>query len=173
MMVDNLTFEKTEAGADEVRARSRKLPPRLRTMLIMVDGATPLSQLQNAALTLGAPADFLQALLEQGLIRQREAARAAEMSIDVDLEQVATTLTPPALSAATEGERFRAAQKFMNDSAVDALGFRAFFFTLKLEKCFTTADLRALLPEYQKALAKSSGESAASVLTERAAQLLG
>jgi hypothetical protein len=167
-------FVKTEAGADEVRARSRKLAPRLRTMLIMIDGSLSVSQLAEAAATLGAPSDFLQALQEQGLIRRRAAAAAAESSVASD----AGRATAPAdldlpLPALNEGDRFRAAQKFMNDTAVDAMGLRAFFFTLKMEKCFTSADLRDLLPDYLKLVTKGSGEETARVLGARARDLLG
>ncbi len=174
-MPESVVYEKTDAGAEEVRARSRKLPPRLRTMLIMVDGSMSESQLLDAAATLGAPGDFLQSLQQQGLIRRREAARAAEQSIDLNLDEQPQPQTQPQrpVTLPTEGERFRSAQKFMNDSAVDALGLRAFFFTLKLEKCFTCDDLRALLPEYTKVITKGSGEGPARLLAQRARDILG
>jgi hypothetical protein len=165
-MSDPEIFVKTDAGTEEVKARSRKLPPRLRTMLIMVDGSLSVDQLRDAAATLGAPGDFLQALQEQGLIRRREAAAAAELTVDLDLGQPAQAVTP------TDGERFRTAQKFMNDSAVDSLGLRAILFTLKLEKAFTVADLRALLPDYVKVITKGSGDDAARVMGKRARDLL-
>ena len=167
-MSETPTYVKTDAGADEVKARSRKLAPRLRTMLIMVDGTLSVTQLQDAAATLGVQGDFLQALQEQGLIRRREAAAAAELAVDLDLD-----LGQPASAGPTDGDRFRSAQKFMNESAVDALGLRAFFFTLKLEKSFTCADLRALLPDYMKLIGKGSGEDAARVLGKRARDILG
>lgn len=171
------TYVKTEAGSDEVRARSRKLAPRMRTMLIMVDGTMSVSQLQDAAATLGAPGDFLQALQEQGLIRRREVAAAAERAVQPLAEPKTSTpseATPAAISMAgkDEPELFRSARKFMNDTAVDALGLRAFFFTLKLEKCGNRADLRLLLADYDKLVTKASGEVAASVLSQRARELL-
>jgi hypothetical protein len=169
-MVNPVIYEKTEAGAEEVKARSRKLAPRLRTMLIMVDGMISATQLQDAAASLGAPNDFLDSLLQQGLIRRRAAAQAAEDSIDVVLDAPAAPAWP---EPPTDGERFRSAQKFMNDSAVDAMGLRAFFFTLKLEKCFTVDDLRALLPEYTKVVTKGSGDGVARVLSRRARDMLG
>jgi len=72
----------------------------------------------------------------------------------------------------SEGDRFRAAQKFMNDSAVDAMGLRAFFFTLKLERCFNRSDLLDLMPEFSKAIAKAAGEETARMLETRARELL-
>ena len=59
---------KTSQGIDEVRTRARKLPQRLRTVLILVDGASTLGELQIAAQRMGAPADALQSLLELGLV---------------------------------------------------------------------------------------------------------
>lgn len=178
-MTESDIFVKTEAGADEVRARTRKLSLRLRSLLIMVDGTKSAQQLQQAAASLGVQGDFLQSLLEQGLIRRREAVQAAERSLDLNLAApqppaaVAGAAVPAAEPVLSDGERFLAVQKFMNDSAVDALGLMSFMFTLKLEKCFTLTDLRNLLPDYARAIARKSGETAAQVLVQRARQLLG
>ena len=68
--------------------------------------------------------------------------------------------------------RFRAAKAFINETVVDALGVRAFMFTLKLERCSTLADLAELLPDYAKAIAKGRGEAETRLLVDRAAELL-
>jgi hypothetical protein len=149
---------KTPAGADELKSRSRQLPPRLRMMLILIDGSLNVEQLQQAAAKLSAPPDFVERLLRDGLVA---------------LAPVAVRLaTMPAQAELPELERFQQARKFMNDTVVDALGIRAFFFSLKLEKCFTRPDLRALLPDYVKAITKGSGGDAAQVLERRARALL-
>ena len=165
-------YIKTEAGSDEVRARGRKLAPRLRTMLIMVDGSLTVTQLEAAAATLGAPGDFLQLLLAQGLVRSRQAGPSTLVSQQAARPTGLPVSTLPAL-ANDEPERYRVARKFLNDTAVDALGVRAFFFTLKLEKCSTRADLQLLLAEYERLVTKGSGEAAARVLSARAGELLG
>jgi hypothetical protein len=149
---------KTAKGAEEVKARSRSLPHRLRTMLILIDGTLNVEQLLEAAAKLGVPPDFLGTLEQQGLIAVNSSASDSGIS----------AVRPEA----SEVERFRAAQKFMNDTVVDALGFRAFLFTLKLEKCFSRADLSALIDDYAKAITKGSGEEVARVLRSRARQLL-
>jgi hypothetical protein len=164
-MNDNAIYIKTAAGAEEVRSRSRKLAPRLRTVLIMVDGLLAVRHLQRAVATLGAPADSLQQLEREGLIEARDPVGVEALPDAAEVDLVLPTLPAP--------ERFRAAQKFMNDTAVDALGLRAFFFTLKMERCSTCEDLIALLPEFQKAVGKGSGEDVARVLTARARDLLG
>lgn len=149
---------KTAKGAGEVKARSRSLPHRLRTMLILIDGSLNVEQLQHAAIKLGVPADFLESLEQQGLITVHASASEAPIAA-----------VQPEVS---EAERFRAAQKFMNDTVVDSLGFRAFFFTLKLEKCFSRTDLVRLIDDYTKAIAKGSGEEVAGVLRARAREFL-
>jgi hypothetical protein len=65
------------------------------------------------------------------------------------------------------------AQKFMNDTAVNALGIKAFFFTLKLEKCATVDDLRELVEPYRAAIAKGSGPDEAEVMARRVLEMLG
>lgn len=159
-------FVKTAAGAEEVKSRGHKLPQRLRALLIMVDGAMTVRQLLRAAQGLGASERFLQELAELGLI---VAVFEGVTPRQPELEQeVASVAAAPALDPAAENERFRLAHRFMNDTAVDALGLRAFFFTLKLEKCFNRKDLLDLLPEYTRVVTKGSGEEVARMLTARA-----
>jgi len=71
-----------------------------------------------------------------------------------------------------EFSRFRAAKDFMNVTIVDALGIKSFFFTLKLERAGTRADLRELAEPYREAIAKAEGEDQAAVLAGRLAEML-
>ena len=68
----------------------------------------------------------------------------------------------------TEADAFREARKFMNETAVDAMGIRALFFTLKLEKCATRPELAALLPDYLKLLGKAHNESVVRLIEAEA-----
>ena len=177
-MHDTDIFVKTEAGTHEVRSRALKLPQRLRTMLIMVDGSLSAPQLRQAADQLGAPADFLADLEAKGLVRRlrtgSSAGGRASAAGTNESEFPPTEQSPDDAGEAAIGrlpdehDRFTAAKRFMNDTAVDALGLRAFFFTLKLEKCATRADLSALLPDYVKAITKGSGPETARALQAQA-----
>lgn len=151
--------DKTEKGALEIKNRALKLPQRLRTILILIDGTQSVVQLEQMAAKLGAPPDCLELLYGHGLVAPRQvvAAPAVVMAPPVQVSEVA---------------RFVAAQKFMNDTAVDALGLRAFFFTLKLEKCFNRGDLHALLDEYVRIITKASGPDSARILGARVSALL-
>jgi hypothetical protein len=55
----------------------------------------------------------------------------------------------------------------MNVTIVDALGLKSFFFTLKLERAGTVADLRELADAYGTALEKGGSKEEARVLLER------
>jgi hypothetical protein len=183
--------EKTEAGLHEVKTRARGLAPRVRSLLIMIDGRHSVAQLSSAAAQIGAPEDFLQQLLEQRLVSVRAAvSRARKESSSgasafgpsafspsgfdpsgfnasgfgpsaFDPSSFApSSLTsdgpPPGASSlpADDFERFRAAQKLMNDTVADVVGVRAVFFALKLERCSNRNDLLALLPECRRLLEK-------------------
>ena len=186
-MNDSETFVKTALGLDEVRNRALKLPQRLRTMLIMVDGTRTVAQLRQAQLTLGAPGDFLENLLALGLVVSdmapakpasgatppssqsppAQAATAAQAAVDFELSLPALDTGLP-----QDAEKFRAALKFMNDTSVDLLGLRSFFFTLKVEKCFTMADLKELIPQFSSAIAKSKGAEVARAMEERVQRMI-
>jgi hypothetical protein len=152
-------YRKTARGSAEIGARKLKLNPRVRTMLVLIDGTRPELLVKEEARTVGAPPDFLEQLLALGLI-----------------ERGGRTAGPaPAAGAgkAEEGgyEQFRKAKDFMNVTVVDALGIKSFFFTLKLERAGTVEDLRALVEPYRQAIAKSD-EAQAEVLTARLQEML-
>jgi len=153
-MEPNSVYQKTRKGDDEIKTRAAKLAPKVRTMLILIDGSKTRAQLDDMAKRLGAPADYAAVLEGQGLIARLDNAAAV------------------AAPAGDELTRFSTARRFLNDTAVDALGMRSFFFVLKLEKCGTRSDLAALLEDYQKALTKASGADEAAALTAQARELL-
>ena len=163
-------FVKSRAGAEEVKSRKLKLPPKLRTLLILVDGSKPALILGEEAAALGAGADALEQLERQGLIERVGSAPAPGAG-----ERRAVVREPARadVSRLDPVARFRAAQQFMNDTVVNALGLKAFFFTLKLEKCATVEELRGLAGSFRQAIAKASGDAEADVLARRLDEILG
>ena len=153
-------YRKTARGTQEIAQRKVKLNPRVRTMLILIDGLQPELLVKEEAAKVGAPADFLEQLLRQGLIEK--AGRVAGAAVPA----------PATQAAPDEYSRFRAAKDFMNVTIVDALGIKSFFFTLKLERAGTVADLRELAGSYREALAKSEGDAQAVVLAARLEEML-
>ncbi len=149
-------YRKTDKGAAEITHRKMKVSPRLRTMLILIDGTRPEFMVKQEGAKVGAPADFLEQLVALGLIEKSQRAGPA-------------SAPPP---AGDEFTRFRAAKDFMNTTIVDALGIKSFFFTMKLERAGNVADLRELAPAYRQALEKAAGPAEAEVLAQRLAEML-
>jgi len=159
-MADTTRYTKTEQGAIEISSRRKNLRGRERTMLILIDPSKTAGELRASAAQLGVAPDFLEMLVRDGYIAAVGGTESAPAE-------------PPG-RAVTKDEfaRFRVAKRFINDTVVDALGVRAFMFTLKLERCSTLADLVEMLPDYAKAIAKGRSETETRLLVDRAAELL-
>lgn len=149
MLSGNEIFGKSEDGRREMQSRQRKLPAKARVLLIAIDGHSSTQQLREDFASLGDVDALIETLVREGLI-------VAE-GVTSSTSGAAPKTTTTSVSDATQ--RFILAQKFMNETAVEALGLRAFLFTLKLERCASVADLRALLPEYDRVLAKARDQN--------------
>lgn len=155
-------YIKTTLGNQEVSTRKLDLPHRLRCALILVDGNHPVSALKKEAARLSAPDDFIEQLLALNLVVKKETALPAAA------KEEAKEATDPA----DEFARFRVAKDLMSSTIVDALGIKSFFFTLKLEKMATRADLKGMLPDYDKAITKAVGPDVAKVMVGRLEDML-
>jgi len=151
-------FERTPKGHLEISQSKKSLPAKLRTVLFLVDPAKDATEIQRQVVLMGAPPGALTQLEEAGYIAPVKSFNApvtdGTQSIDDQIAQ------------------FRVAKAFMNETIVDALGIRAFMFTLKLEKCATASDLATLLPDYAQALLKKVDREAVRAMVERTRELL-
>jgi len=165
MAADDI-YRKTALGLAEIKDRKLKLNPRLRTMLILVDGAQTEEMLLEGAAGVGAPPDFLAQLVSAGLIERvggaPEAPRAA----------AAAAPRAPEGKATDSFTRFREAKSFMNSTIVDSLGLKSFMFTMKLERANTLEELSDLVEAYHAALAGAKGEGYASTMTAKLKDML-
>lgn len=155
-------YSKSKLGMEEVTSRKMKLSPRVRTMLILVDGSVPVFVLREEAQKVGAAPDFLEQLESMGLI-----VKTGSVS-----EQTQAQVGQQA-PVADEFTRFRLAQDFMNVSVVNSLGLKSFFFTLKLERAENLDALSQLVEPYKEAITKGSGKDEAEVLANRVQSILG
>ncbi len=178
---------KTAKGLEEIESKKYKLPARARTLLILVDGVKTLATMREMATKLGLPETQIDELISQGFVEVKSVPLAptqAVAPVAVPLAKVTagggTGNRDPASAGAasvsatgvSEYDKFRVAKQFMNDTVVNSLGIKSFFFTLKLEKCSTREDLRGLLEPYSKAMEKSSGAQEEALLTQRLRELL-
>ncbi len=92
-MNPNVRFTKTEKGQDEIRNRTHRLSPKLRQMLVLVDGTKPIGELVAAAASLGGDATVLELLVRDGFIAPIDGPAAAAPA-------PARSNVPPAVPAA-------------------------------------------------------------------------
>jgi len=151
-------FERTEKGQVEISQSKKSLPAKLRTVLFLVDPTKDASDIQRQILLMGAPANALTELVSGGYV-------ALVTEFNAPLKESARSIDD-------QVAHFRLAKAFMNETIVDALGIRAFMFTLKLEKCATGVDLGTLLPDYTQALLKKVDREAVRAMVERARELI-
>ena len=162
---------KTAKGREEIEHRRYKLASKMRTLLILVDGARSIDNLTSDGRKLGAPDEALILLMKDGFVAPVTGAAAPAA--------VAAAVAPGAIEgggavpAMDEFAQFRAAHKFMNDTAVDNMGgLKKFTFTLKLERCSSRTELAGLIPDYGESLSKAVGSDAAQVLVTRLRAML-
>ena len=67
-MGNDWVLAKTTAGVEEIAIRSRRIPARLRTVLILVDGRRSIAALAESATAFGDIHAALEALHDQGLV---------------------------------------------------------------------------------------------------------
>jgi len=88
-MGNDWILAKTVAGVEEIATRTRRVPPRLRTMLILVDGRRSVAELIDAAAGLGDVRQALETLHDEGFVirvggPRPVAAVASRASVQVD-----------------------------------------------------------------------------------------
>jgi hypothetical protein len=147
---------KTSAGTRELSQRQHKLSPRARSLLIVIHGTETVAELTSTLHALGNIGDALDQLHGLGLIELRGAAAA----------------NGPVYATEDAQPLLLQAKQFINESAVAVLGLRAFLFTLKLEHCYTDAEIRGILPEYRRVMAKAKGADFADAMIKRVEGLL-
>lgn len=134
-------YRKTEKGQHEIDTRELRIPPRLRTALILVDGKRDDTQL--AGLIPGDAPQTLQALAEMGLIEviAVTAARSARVAVTEGPES-----EPPA--APRDRRAFEQRRRDAVRHLSDQVGPVAEAVAMKMEKA---QDWEHLLPALQLA----------------------
>jgi hypothetical protein len=168
-MVPNEIYVKTALGLEQVRSLKESLSPAMRIAFFMVDGLAPAEEILDKLSGLGVTSEDIDRLISSGFIAPRDPPQPAprrDRPVDAD--------APPREreAAAPAGTDYAfIARQFMNETVVNAVGLRSFFFILKLEKASTLKDLRLLLADYAKLIEKGTGSLEAEMLTRRAREL--
>jgi len=113
----NAVLSKTAKGAEEIETRKHKLAQRLRTLLIVVNGKAPVSELVAKFESIGDVTPLLEQLVADGFIAEARAAAPA-------------------------GGNFPAARAQLARAMLDALGPDGDSITEKIEACQSAQELK-------------------------------
>jgi hypothetical protein len=162
-MDKNTLLAKTEKGRDAMARRAPELLPRLRSLLILVDGKRSLAELEKLGDGLGGGAVLLEQLKAHGWVSERDLSAPFQESVPyVDSQPFPVASPTPPVAAATAvpavpslpfTEARRLVARFINDS-VGPMGEQT---AIRVEACKTPGDLLALLPRIRDALQNYRG----------------
>lgn len=184
-------FDKTERGRTEIATRGQTVAPRLRTLLLLVDGKTGKDELLRKVAGLGLGQEHLDELLQAGLIQASSdggivnttaaaAAAPAPAAPSVPSAQAAAAPAKNVAPAAIPLEQilppgqtqFEAIYHFYNDTIKSMIGLRGYGLQLRVERASSVQDFRELRQAYLEAVLKAKGEEIARSLRGRLDQLL-
>lgn len=150
-------YRKTAKGQAEIETRVHRLPPRLRTALILVDGRRDEDDLRK--LIPGEPEATLKTLIDDGFIEAASVPAEKPRSAAAASGTRAAEAGPksPFNPKAFEQHR-QAAVRALND----LLGPFAEAAAVKIERCKTWDELMPALEFAQRTIVNARGESAAA-----------
>ena len=166
-----IIFRKTAKGVAEVESRAHRLPPRLRGMLILVDGKRDSDDLDR--LVAQDAIDTLAALAEQGLIEAvGETLAVAEPAAAYGPLAVSTSASTPALARApapaTRSARELAALRRQVARALkEELGASTGPLVKRIKDSRSADDLKPLLSQAVKLVLAARGKTAADAFATR------
>jgi hypothetical protein len=145
-------FVKTDQGRDALTSRPAGLGPRLRSLLIMVDGKRSVGDLDKLLGSDGAAAPLLEQLAAEGWIEGSAAPVAppavAAVAPPAAVAEGPATLPPPTADALPFPEARRLVVRFINDQ----LGPMGETLAIKVEGCKSATELLAMLPRIRDGL---------------------
>lgn len=154
-----LIYRKTAKGLTEIETRAHRLPPRLRSALILVDGRRDVNDLKP--LLMQQAEETLGTLAEQGFIE------AVGESAPPPPPAAPPPPAPAPKAASSAGTDFdntrRAAVRALND----LLGPAAESIAMKMEKARNLAELVPLLTQAAQSVATMRGRAAAEEFARR------
>jgi hypothetical protein len=121
----NVVYHKSAKGTEAIATRQHGLSPKLRSMLILIDGKRTFDDLAHLSQMLGDTDELLGQLLDQGLIEPGAVAPPAHAH--------AATTSAPAPLAGAAALTLAEAQRFASRRLTDLLGPNAEELCLRIE----------------------------------------
>ncbi len=158
-------YDKTDKGREEIATRKFRLAPRLRTLLVLIDGRQEEAELLAKVAGIGLGQESLTELLAEGFVEPVSSASAA-----TGMESAATAVQDPVLPDAQN--QYQALYQFYTETIRSTIGLRGYSLQLKVEKATSVDDFRALRQPYLDAVLRAKGNEMERSLRARLDQLL-
>lgn len=181
--MDKFIFDKTDKGREEIATRKYGLAPRMRSLLVLVDGKKNKAELIKKVAGLGLNGQSIDELVENNFIENTSGAPAA-----APIPVVAATPAAPVESPAPPApepveiipepvkiigpDELAALHTFLNETIKSTIGLRGFSLQQKAEHATTLDDFRDLRQPYLEAVLKAKGREMTISLRDRLDQLL-
>ena len=146
-------YRKSKKGTEAMASRDRNLQPRLRSLLILVDGKRSVDELARMA-----PAGFeesLDQLVQLGLIERAEAAAPAQAQREI------TAPAPLASNPAAPAVSLAEAQRFAVRRLSDMLGPASDDICMRIERTRNAGEFRAVLQKAEQLIDSNLGSARA------------
>ncbi len=106
MVQKSPVYRKSVKGSEAIATRQHGLGPKMRSMLILVDGKRDLEELTRLAQVLGDPQQLTGQLLHDGFIEEVAAASSSGSSRPSPVPAVATAAPGQSAVSLTDAQRF-------------------------------------------------------------------
>lgn len=170
--MDKSIFDKTDKGRDEIATRKHQLAPRLRTLLLLIDGKHATDVLLQKYASVGLNEQSIAELLKDGFIQQI-VANSAPAPAPAAKPQSAEPATQSDVRRLPDGQtQFEAIYHFYTETIKSTLGLRGYGLQLKVEKAGSIEEFRELRRPYLEAVLKAKGNEMARSLRNRLDELL-
>ncbi len=154
-----IIFRKTAKGLTEIETRAHRLPPRMRSTLILVDGKRDADDLK--ALISQQPEETLQSLADQGFI---EAVGETLGIVVKPATAVPAALRTPAPKPALD---FPTRRRMVVRALNDELGPPAESLAMRMERANNADELKPLLAQAVQLVLTARGRAASEAFAAR------
>jgi hypothetical protein len=142
LTTSNAIYLKSAKGAEAIATRQHGLTPKLRSLLILIDGKRSVAELTRLAGMLGDVEQLLSQLLEQGCI---DTAAGVPLSSGQTQPSGAAGTLGAAAGGSTPAVSLPEAQRFAVRRLTDILGPSAESLCLRIEAARTAQEFTAIL----------------------------
>ena len=164
MFDQTATYHKSAKGAEAIATRSAALGPKLRSMLILIDGKRATGDLVKLGQMLGDPLQLMAQLAEQGYIEPVGGASSSSSSGAATVH-AALSSNPVPLAPAHKTVPLAEAQRYAVRQLTDLLGPTAESLCLRIEATKNAQEFMAALHKAEGVLRQFGGAQMAARFT--------